>query len=454
MDVTKHIERAEKEAGRKNFDLAISLFDQILSLDPDNGRARTGKRRAELKKYAKGYPSSLTRGIKNLGPRLGMMLGKTFRASGMVARMAEKALGNDPKNVGLNLTLGHALLKSGHRSGAESAFAVVAEFDPNDVESLKTLGRLYYEGKKWDDALECYERALKVSPRDQEAIKMRKNLAAEGAIKTGGFEQAKSSRDVAKSQAQLDEIERRQKLVKSEDDIAGAVRELKDKIDADATDVDAWSRLGSLHYQQRELDAAKRCFEKVVELRPDDNETAARLGDVRLLELDTKIKEARQDYKDGIDGADDRMRRLVRERRAIRVEEFTRRVAVHPTDTALRFKLGHYLLDNDQVDEAIAEFQIAVKDPRRKYQSMTMLGRAFLKKGMGDLAIKQLEGALEGFGGVNEKSLEIVYSLGAAHEQNGDFDRALSQFSRIYEIDISFKDVAKKIDVLKEKIAS
>ena len=40
MDVSKHIDRAEKETARKNYDLAISLYDQILAIQPDEGRAR------------------------------------------------------------------------------------------------------------------------------------------------------------------------------------------------------------------------------------------------------------------------------------------------------------------------------------------------------------------------------------------------------------------------------
>ena len=66
MDTSKHIDRAEKEVGRRNYDLAISLYDQILSLDPNNGDARSGKRRAELKKFEKAYPSSLGTALKNL----------------------------------------------------------------------------------------------------------------------------------------------------------------------------------------------------------------------------------------------------------------------------------------------------------------------------------------------------------------------------------------------------
>ena len=452
MDANKHIERAEKEVGRKNFDLAISLFDQILAIDPDNGRARAGKRRAELKKHDRAYPSAGVLAIKNLPHKLAIGVGKLVRAHGMVAGQAEKALSNDPRNVGLNLSLGHALLKAGHKNGAEAAFAVVAEFDPNDVESLKTLGQLYYEGKKWDEALACYERVLKVSPRDQVAIKMRKNLAAEGAIKSGGFEKAASSRDLARSQQQLEELEQRQKIVKTADDVDAEVQQIRDKIADNSDDPELWKILGNLLVQKRDLAEAGKAFAEVVRLLPDDAEAATKLGDVKLMKLDEQLREAKKDMEDGEEGADDRVRRLKKERRTLRVEEFRRRVAAHPTDTSLRFKLGQYLLEDNELDDAIAELQLVVKDPRRKFQAMTLMGKAFLMKGMGDLAIKQLTQALEGTGGVNEKNLDVCYTLARAYEDEDRLDEALDQFTSIYEIDISYRDVGAKIEALRDRI--
>ncbi|MEZ6197380.1 MAG: tetratricopeptide repeat protein [Planctomycetota bacterium] len=449
MDVSKHIDRAEKEVARKNYDLAISLYDQILAIQPDEGRARTGKRRAELAKHQKAYPSALTRGIKNLVPQLAIAIGKAVRAHGLVASMAEKALSNDPKNVKLNLVLGHALLAKGHKNGAESAFAVVAEFDPNDIESMKTLGRLYYDNKKYEESLACYERVIKVAPRDQEAVKMRKNLAAEGAIKSGGFEKAKSARDLAKSSEQMAELERRQRLVRSAEDVEAALEEAKAAVRENPERADLQRELGNLYFQKRDLPRAAECFEEALRLQPDDFETSTRLGDVRLLDLDTRIRELREEAKEGVEGAADMLRRLNEERRGFRVEEFRRRVKAHPTDTGLRFRLGQYLLEDDELDDAIAEFQAVVKDPKRKFQAMTLMGKAFAKKGMWDLATKQLEAALEGMGGVDEKNLEILYTLATSLEEQGRREDALARFSQIYEIDISFRDVAKRIEVLR-----
>ncbi len=452
MDTTKHIDRAEKEAARKNYDLAISIFDQVLALDPNSGPARTGKRRAELAKFAKNYPSPSSTQIKNLGHNFMRGIAKLFRMHTMAAAQAEKALSNDPRNVALNLSLGHSLLAAGHTAGAEAAFAVVTEFDKNDIDSLKILGKLYYDSKKYEESLNCYERVLKVSPRDQESIKMRKNLAAEGAIKSGGFDQAGSARDLTRSADQISNQEKRQKLVRTTEDLNAAIDELKEAVAENQDDGDSWLRLGSLYQQGRKLKEAEDAYSHAVRLKPEDYEIANRYGDIRLQLLDAQVRQLREEMKAGEAGADDDLRLALKERRNVRIDEFRRRVNGHPTDTALRYKLGQFLLDAHQVDDAIAELQMVVKDPRRKYQAMTLMGRAFLRKGLGDLAIKQLEGALEGLGGVNEKNLELVYTLGQAQEEEGQLEEALNRYTQIFEIDISFKDVSDKIKDLRDNL--
>ncbi len=454
MSAGKYLDRAEQELGKKRFDAAIALFEQVIALDPDNGPARAGKRRAEIQKLGKSYPSALTRGLRNLMPRLMMGIGKLCRMHGMVAQQAERALGNDPRNVKLNLALGHALLKAGHKKSAEAAFAVVTEFDPHDIESLKILGKLYYDAKKYDESLDCYERALRISPRDQEAVKMRKNLAAEGAIKSGGFEQAGSARDLARSKDQLEQLEKRQKLVRSAEELGEAIAELEEEARSAPEDADLQVRLGELRQQNRDLAGAATAFEAALALRPDDYEIAGRFGDCRLQALDLQVRRLRDEIAGGEEAAQDELRRILKERRAFRVEEFRRRVTVHPTDAALRMKLGQYLMDDNQVDDAIAEFQLVVKDPRRKYQAMTLMGKAFLRKGMGELAVKQLAGALEGLGGLNEKNLGIVRALAEAYEEQGEDQKALDHYVQIYEIDIAYEGVADRIELLRERLKS
>jgi tetratricopeptide (TPR) repeat protein len=166
--------------------------------------------------------------------------------------------------------------------------------------------------------------------------------------------------------------------------------------------------------------------------------------------MDSKIREAQQDDKDGIDGADNRLRRLKTERTSLRVTEFKVRVEARPADAGLRFRLGQYLLEANELDEAIAELQLAVKDPRRKYEAMALLGQAFLKQGMADLATRQLKGALDGLGGPGDKTLGLLYLLGQAAESASDTAGALEWYGSIYEIKAGYRDTADRMARLRE----
>ena len=45
---------------------------------------------------------------------------------------------------------------------------------------------------------------------------------------------------------------------------------------------------------------------------------------------------------------------------------------------------------------------------------------------------------------------EIIYNLGETYEQMGKKDEALTQFKKIYEVDINYRDVSKKIQTLSQ----
>src|SRR6185436_1109960 len=104
------------------------------------------------------------------------------------------------------------------------------------------------------------------------------------------------------------------------------------------------------------------------------------------------------------------------------IEEYQARVTEHPTDLALRFALGEALLTAGRVDDAIGEFQKAIKDPRKRVDALCVLGECFIEKGLFDLAARQLDRALEESPGLNsERGKAIVYNLGRLRERQGQF---------------------------------
>ncbi|NRA95735.1 MAG: tetratricopeptide repeat protein [Planctomycetes bacterium] len=448
VDVSKYIDKAEQEVKRRNFDHAMTLYREILQIDPDCGDARSGIRMAAIKKFEKRYPSALERGALNLPARLMLFIGGMCKAHGWIVSLCEAALSRDPKNPKLNHKLGHALLALGYSNSAEAAFRVVTEFDAHNIESLKILGRLYTDRKELDSAIECYEKALKINPRDQEAGKMRKNLAAEGAIQRGGYETAAHARDLAKSERQMREAETSRKIVRTKEEIAEALDDAKAALEESPDNLKNLVRLAKLQIQDRAFDDAVDTLLQAQNLDGEYAEVEDLLGDARIRRFESRIGEAEAEAKAGEDGAEDRLRRLNRDLLELQIVEGRRRVAAHPTDMSLRFRLGSSLLKADDLDEAIEQFQQAVKDPKHRVPALHLLGRAFANKGILDLAVRQLREAADKIGGMTDQRKEVLYDLAQIHERAEATDLALGIYKEIYEADISYRDVGQRIQTL------
>ncbi len=66
---------------------------------------------------------------------------------------------------------------------------------------------------------------------------------------------------------------------------------------------------------------------------------------------------------------------------------------------------------------------------------------------MVDMAIKQFQKALGINPGImDNEAKQIHYRLGLLYEKMGERDQALSEYKKIYEVDISYKDIAQKIE--------
>jgi tetratricopeptide (TPR) repeat protein len=98
------------------------------------------------------------------------------------------------------------------------------------------------------------------------------------------------------------------------------------------------------------------------------------------------------------------------------------------------------------LDDAIGELQKAVADPRSRREAQVLLAQCFHQKGYLDLARRELERALEGIQGVDDRAKEILYNLGAIAEEEGKPAEARAFYARIFEVDIGYRDVAARME--------
>jgi tetratricopeptide (TPR) repeat protein len=444
MDLSKHLEKAEDAVKRRSYAVAVDIYSKVLAMQPDNGDARAGLRRALFKKAEAKPPSKLFAmlggGVHLLSGNLCRMLGKSAAA----AKSYERYLALDPRNETINGKLGAALEKAGFRHSALAVYQALAELDQRSLMAAKRAGALLQEQGRVDDAMAMFEQALRIDPRDQDSLKARKNLAAEGALKKSGLETARHSRDLLKDSEAQRTIERESRLQLSAEEIAAELTQLEGRLADHPDDMKVLRRVADLRRMEGDLQGALDCLERVQQLDPADGDLADKVGDLRLSLQEKRVAEAKAR---GDSHAEGMARKLFVD---LRQGEYRRRVQRNPTDLGLRFHLGQALVDAGRTDDAIAELQQAVKDPRTKVEALLLLGQAFAKKGLEDVAVGQFQKALDATGASGKLAKQILYEMGALAQAAGRREQALAHFSRILEQDIGYLDVARRVEELKK----
>jgi tetratricopeptide (TPR) repeat protein len=450
MDVSSHIAKADEALRKKNFDYSVNLLEQVISLQPDHGVARKKWCEAlRAKAGRKATPGWLAK-LGGSPHKLSAAMSGLTKSPGARARALEKYVGQDPLNDDAWLDLGDALQAAGFVDSAAAVFESLGEAQPKLAAAWKRAATSHATRQRFDEALACLEKALAADPKDAEAERMRKNLAADLTLKRGAYERAGSSRELVKDVATQERLERESRIHKTEDDLTREARELKDKLQANAKDGRARRRLAEILAKQEQYAEAEQLLQAGLATDENAGELRDRMGDLKLAEIDREIvKLAARAASDPNPNLKDDLELLKGDRAKHELGEFRRRAAERPTDFALQFQLGRALADAGEVDEAIGAFQKSVKDPKTRLDSLLKLGGCFQKKGLLDLAEKQLKTALEESTPASERGKSILYNLGLIAEQAGRKSDAFTWFSRIYEADIAYRDVAKKIEALR-----
>ena len=443
VDYSKHIQKAEEAARRKNYDFAVELYQQLLEIEPDQGEARAGLRRALKLRADQKKGGKLLAKIGGAGPLAAAMTLAKARRWGAAIKGLERYLAGNPLDVDANLLLGECCENAEHYHSACAVYEFIAEIAPKNSEGLRRAGAMMYRTGDHVRALEFYELALEIDPRDQDAIKARKNLAAETALTQGRYDSVGHSREQIKDKEEASSLERGQRIHKSEDELRENLERLEARLAEDASDPDLLSEVGEHHRRLGDFEAALEFIERAMEYRRDSFDLAKEHGELKVKVLKKRIAKA-----DKLEDTE-RASEVEAELRAFEIEMSERLLTFRPGDAQLRLELAKRLLRSGDHDAAISELQQVTTDPRAERDARFFLGQAFHAKGFSDLARKEFLQALQEGARPDDRSKEILYNLASIAEAAGEADEARSYYSRIFEVDISYRDVAQKMEGFK-----
>ena len=89
-----------------------------------------------------------------------------------------------------------------------------------------------------------------------------------------------------------------------------------------------------------------------------------------------------------------------------------------------------------------------VRNPKDRPQALYHLAVCFRKKGMPDMAAEQLDLAREIVTEMGPEKLQILYELGDVYQELGRLDEADKFYKEIFRYDMSYRDIAKKVEAI------
>ncbi len=117
-------------------------------------------------------------------------------------------------------------------------------------------------------------------------------------------------------------------------------------------------------------------------------------------------------------------------------------------DSQAHYDLGVAFREMGLLDEAISEFQKALRSSQDRLRTAEALGLCFFDKGQFAVATTVLKRAVDAEAGGDDEKIGLLYWLGRCEEKQGHGTQALSHYQRIFAIDIDFQDVKKRVKQL------
>jgi tetratricopeptide (TPR) repeat protein len=229
--------------------------------------------------------------------------------------------------------------------------------------------------------------------------------------------------------------------------------------------VEAFLGLGETLQRGGQAARAKAAFQQVLHFDPDNAPAKAALGQAPAVSRPVREVAAHQDYVDLgaliLGDEEEKSTRFV-----VAYEEptgddqadfvkmlsqFKEKVSqnLDADDVRAHYDLGTAYKEMGLLDEAVAEFQQALRANSSHLPTYEVLGQTFMEMGKHEAAVRLLERALEAPFEIEDELIAIYYYLGRAYETQGNREGALEFYDRVFSLDINFADVTERLRALR-----
>lgn len=444
----KLIENSRMALERGNPDYAIEACTQVLKTVPSCLTARKLQRAAQLRKF-KGRNRLLAKALGSV-TSAGYLLGQAKKDPAKAMEIAEKILATDPTSaMGLRL-LADASFAQHMPETAAFAYEALREYEPSNKEVMLKLGEALFEAGRINDAIHVADAILKTNGTDGDALDLMRKASIAQATAAGHWDAHGSYREKLKDESHAVSLEQSAKLMTAEEMSERLIEEALVHVQNEPDNMVHYRTLVHHYRQLGDLDAALLWVKKARETVSGKVDVAMEKQEIEIqtVLLEDELKQAERAHHAlpgdrTLQAALDASRKKLIDYQLSQAQSLVER---YPNDMLARFRLGELYYISGALDLAIAQFQHAQKNPQTHIQALFYLGRCFKGKKLHDLAEIQLVAARNEISEMTDLKKDILYTLGECYEEMERKEQAIGEYKAIYAEDISYKDVAQKIN--------
>lgn len=431
---------------RGNFDIAIDLLMQCVTLAPGFSRARKVLRAAQIAKFRKEKKSKIAMQIQEFSAMLMRMKIAGLQKAGKKDQAlieCEKLLAMNPlnsQNVELAVAVADA---AGHPEAALFTVEAAYENNPDDMLLLRRVADYYMAVGDYTKARDAYVKLNAFLPNDQTIFKQLKDAEARMTMASGWEETAGKKdgyRDLIANKDQAKKLDMQAKAVVAGSDADALIDEARERIAKEPNNLNFYRALARLLTQNKRFDEAVTTLEAARQVNASDPELDRGITTAKISAFEAKIEERKA--ADDAAGAEN----LATEMNQFIFDDLVSRVQRYPNDLKLRYELGLQYFKYDYFDDAIGQLQLAQRSPKERVEALYYLAKCFAKKGQRDMAVMQLETANEQLPIMDDLKKKIVFELGVMAEQAGDIEKAFGFYKDVYGADIGYEDIGVRME--------
>ena len=450
VDARRLYTKAVESAQRENYDYAMALFSQLLEKEPGFFECRKALRAAQARKAAGTSTGFFKKMMSGAGssPQIAKAKMALNKNPAEAMAIAEQVLNGDPANSYALRIIADAAEALEFPKTRVQALETMVKHSPKDkalvIEFANTVAETKGNATVAEKAL---EEIIRTAGYDGDLQQAQKNLSAHKTMDEGGYAALESGegsfRDILKNKEEAVSLEQEKRVVKSEDVAERLIGEYEERLQNEPDNLKLLRSLAELYTQKNKFDEALELYQRIKgsEMGGDATLDLAMANTV-VRRFDNQLSQLNPFAPDQAE----QVASLTAEKLAFQTAECQKRVEKYPTDLGIRFEMGVLYFQAGKIGEAIAEFQKAQGNPHKRIAAMGYLAQCFAKRKMFDLAAKTLQTAIKEKPGFDEEKKNLIYQLGCVFEGMNKKEEAVEQFKIIYETDISYKDVAAKVD--------